>query len=201
MKLYYMPGACSLTQHILLHELGLPFEIEKVDTKAGKTEKGADFRALNPKGYVPALQLDDGQILTENPAIAQYLADLKPGAKLAPPAGSLERVRLQEWLSYITAEVHKGMSALFNKGLTPEQREAAVKALAPRLDYVAGQLTKKPYLLGDAYSAADAYLFVVLSWSKWVGVDLAPWPALGAHAARVAQRPAVQAALKAEGLA
>ena len=201
MKLYYMPGACSLTQHILLHELGLPFEIEKVDTKAGKTEKGADFRALNPKGYVPALQLDDGQILTENPAIAQYLADLKPGARLAPPNGSLERVRLQEWLSYITAEVHKGMGALFNKGLTPEQREAAVAALRPKLDYVAGQLSKRPYLLGDAYSAADAYLFVVLSWGKWVGVDLAPWPALGAHAGRVAQRPAVQAALKAEGLA
>ncbi len=201
MKLYYMPGACSLTQHIILRELGLPFELEKVDTKAGKTEKGADFRALNPKGYVPALQLDDGQVLTENPAIAQYLADQKPGAGLAPPNGTLERVRLQEWLSYVTAEVHKGMGALFNKGLTPEQREAAVAALKPKLDHVAGHLAKRPYLLGDAYSVADAYLFVVLAWSKWVGVDLSPWPALGAHAARVAQRPAVQSALQAEGLA
>jgi glutathione S-transferase len=200
LKLYYSPGACSLSPHILLRELGLPFDLEKVDTKAGKTEKGADFRAVNPKGYVPALQLDDGQVLTEGPAIVQYLADRKPEARLAPPAGSLERYRLAEWLNYITSELHKSVGSLFNKDMPDAWRKYTQDAIGKKFDHLTKQLEGKKYLMGDQLTVADVYLFVVLGWTRWVGIDLAKWPALTAYTGRIAERPAVQAALKAEGL-
>jgi glutathione S-transferase len=197
-KLYYMPGACSLSPHIVLRELGLPFQLEKVDTKAGKTEKGADYRAVNPKGYVPTLQLDDGSVLTEGPAIVQYLADRKPEAKLAPPNGTMERYRLQEWLSYITSEIHKGLGALFNPDMPADFRAAWKAAQGAKLDYLSQQLQGKRYLTGEQFTVADAYLFVCLSWTKWIDIDLGKWPVLTQYLAGIAARPAVQAALAAE---
>ncbi|GEJ58151.1 glutathione transferase GstA [Anaeromyxobacter diazotrophicus] len=201
MKLYYMPGACSLSPHIVLRELGLPFELERVDTKSGKTERGADFRALNPKGYVPVLQLDDGRTLTEGPAIVQYLADLAPEARLAPPNGSFERAQLQAWLNYVTSELHKSVGSLFNPSMPAEWRQATQQAIGARFDYLSSRLAGGGFLTGPRFTVADAYLFVVLSWTSHVGLDLARWPALKAFVDRVAARPAVQAALRAEGLA
>ncbi len=198
MKLYFSPGACSLSRHIVLRELGLPFDVERVDTKAQKTASGADFTAINPKKYVPALQLDDGQVLTEGAVIVQYLADRKPDARLAPQPGTLERYRLQEWLNYIATEVHKSYSPLFRA--TEEQRPALRDALAPKLDFVARQLEKRPFLMGEGFTVADAYLFTILNWSKVVGVELGRWPALKAYVERVSARPAVRGALEAEGL-
>jgi len=198
MKLYYMPGACSLSPHIVLRELGLPFELERVDTKAGKTAGGADYRALNPKGYVPTLVLDDGSRLTEGPAIVQYLADRKPEAKLAPPNGTMERYRLQEWLSYVTSEIHKGLGALFNPKMPAEFRAAWKEAQAAKLDFLSQQLQGRSYLTGDAFTVADAYLFVCLSWTPWLDVDLARWPVLKAYVERIGGRPSVKAALAAE---
>lgn len=200
MKLYYSPGACSLSPHIVLRELGIPFDLEKVDTKAGKTERGADFRNVNPKGYVPALQLDDGKVLTEGPAIVQYLADQKPAARLAPQNGSFERYQLQEWLNYITSELHKSFSTLFNPNAPADFKQATKDAIGKRLDFLSGRVAKG-FLTGEQFTVADAYLFVILSWTKHVGIDLARWPVLTQFQARVAARPAVQAALKAEGLA
>jgi glutathione S-transferase len=200
-KLFYSPGACSLSPHIVLRELGLSFDLEKVDTKAGKTEKGADFRAVNPKGYVPTLQLDDGQVLTEGPAIVQYLADGKPEAKLVPPAGSMERYRLAEWLNYLTSEMHKSVGGLFNPRMPEEFKAVTKEAIAAKLDYLTKQLQGRSFLTGETFTVADAYLFVILGWTKHVGIDLAKWPVLQAYVARIAGRPAVQAALKAEGLA
>ncbi|MFL5271346.1 MAG: glutathione transferase GstA [Anaeromyxobacteraceae bacterium] len=201
MKLFYSPGACSLSPHIVLRELGLAFDLEKVDTKAGKTEKGADFRAVNPKGYVPALQLDDGQVLTEGPAIVQYLADKKPEAKLVPPAGSMERYRLAEWLNYLTSEMHKSVGGLFNPKMPEEFKAVTREAIAGKFDYLTKQLQGRTFLTGETFTVADAYLFVILGWTKYVGIDLAKWPVLQAYVGRIAGRPAVQAALKAEGLA
>jgi len=201
LKLYYSPGACSLAPHIVLRELGLPFDLERVDTKAGKTEKGTDFRSVNPKGYVPALQLDDGQVLTEGPVITQYLADRKPDARLAPAAGTLERYRLAEWLNYLTSEMHKSVGSLFNKEMPDAWRSWTKESVGKKLEFLSQRLAGRSYLLGEQFTVADAYLFVILGWTKWVGVDLARWPALGAYAGRIAARPAVQAALQAEGLA
>ena len=199
MKLYYSPGACSLSPHIVLRELGIPFDLEKVDTKAGKTERGADFRSVNPKGYVPALELDDGKVLTEGPAIVQYLADQKPAARLAPQNGSFERYQLQEWLNYITSELHKSFGTLFNPNAPADFKQATKDAIGKRLDFLSGRVAKG-FLTGEQFTVADAYLFVILSWTKHVGIDLARWPVLTQFQARVAARPAVQAALKAEGL-
>lgn len=198
MKLYYAPGACSLASHIALRELGLPFEAVRVDLGSKKTQDGGDYAALNPKGYVPALQLDDGAVLSEGPAILQYLADRKPEAKLAPANGTLERYRLQEWLAYINSEVHKTYGGFFNPAATPEQKEALKLAVARRLDYVEKHLAKRDWLVGDSFTVADAYLYVVVGWSGFTGVDLSPFPKLRAFQARVAQRPAVQAAQAAE---
>lgn len=198
MKLYFAPGACSLASHIVLRELGLPFEAVQVDLRSKKTQSGEDYAALNPKGYVPALQLDDGRLLSEGPAILQYLADRKPEAKLAPAAGTFERYQLQEWLAYINSEVHKTYSGFFNPAATAEQKEALKPVLARRLGYVEQHLAKHDWLVGDAFSVADAYLYVVLGWSGFVGFDLAPFPKLQAYHARIAQRPAVQAAQAAE---
>ena len=199
MKLYYSPGACSLSPHIVLCEAGLPHQLIKVDLKAGTIEGDGDFRAVNPKGYVPTLETADGDVITEGPAIVQYLADLAPGKGLAPAAGTLARVRLQEWLNFIATEVHKGFGPLFRNA--PAEWQTVVRdLLARRFAFIAATLDKQPYLLGEQFSVADAYLFTVLNWCKWVKIDLAPWPALGAYLARVATRPAVQQALKKEGL-
>lgn len=201
MKLFYMPGACSLAPHVVLRELGLPFDLERVDTKAGKTEQGTDYRTVNPKGYVPALRLDDGQVLTENAVILQYLADRKPEARLAPAAGTMERYRMQEWLNYCASEMHKSMGGLFNKAMPDAWRAATKEAIGKRLDWLSSELGRRGYLTGDAFGLPDAYLFVILGWSRFVDLDLGRWPVLGGYVGRIAARPAVQAALKAEGLA
>ena len=200
MKLYYAPGACSLSPHIVLREAGLPFTAVKVDLKTKAMEGGGDFRAINAKGYVPVLALDNGARLTEGPAIVQYLADQAPQAKLAPAAGTFERYQLQEWLNFITSELHKQFSPLFDP-LYPEELKAKQRErLGTRFDWIVQQLGGRDYLLGS-FSVADAYLFTVLNWSAWTGIDLSKWPALQKYVARVAARPSVQAALKAEGLA
>jgi glutathione S-transferase len=200
MKLYYSPGACSLSPHIVAREAGIPTELKKTSTKDKTIEGGGDYWKVNGKGYVPALELDDGQILTEGPAIVQYLADLKPEAGLAPKAGTFERARLQEWLNFLTAEVHKSFSPLF-KPNTPDAYKPIVKEnLATRFDWLDKQLAGKDYLLGKSFSVADAYLFVLLGWTKPTQIDLARWPNLAAFHARVAARPKVKEALKAEGL-
>ncbi|AHB04278.1 glutathione S-transferase [Pandoraea pnomenusa 3kgm] len=200
MKLYYSPGACSLSPHIVLREMGLTFELEKVDLQSKKTESGSDFRSVNPNGYVPLLVLDDGQVLTEGPAIVQYLADRAPEARLAPEAGTMERYRLVEWLNFISTELHKAFAPLFNPK-TPEEWKTIVNDLiAARLAYVEKKLGGQVYLMGDNFTVADAYLFTVLSWGKWVGVDIGRWPTLQSYTNRISSRPTVQAALKAEGL-
>ncbi len=200
MKLYYSPGACSLSPHIVLAEAGLAYSIEKVDLKAKKTETGADFFAVNAAGYVPALVLDNGEVLTEGPAIVQYLADQVPEKKLAPPPGSFERVRLQEKLNFISTEIHKSFSPLFNPA-APEEWKTVVRGLiGRRLDVVEGTLAGRDYLLGD-FTVADAYLFTVLGWGRLVGVDVNEGrPLLAAYLKRVGARPAVLQALREEGL-
>lgn len=200
MKLYYSPGACSLSPHIALREAGLEFELAKKDLHSQTLADGSDFRAINPKGYVPALALDNGEILTEGPAILQYIADRAPDKKLAPPAGSMERVRLQEWLNYITSELHKSFSPLFNKKASEDWKSAARALLDRRIELVAQALDGRSYLMGETFSVADCYLFTVLNWTGWVAIDLSRWPSLAQYMQRVAARPTVQAALKAEGL-
>jgi glutathione S-transferase len=200
MKLYFSPGACSLSPHIILRESGLPFELDQVDFGTKQTSSGKDFTAINPKGYVPALQLDDGQILTEGPAIVQYLADRVPEKHLAPPAGTIERYRLMEWLNYISTELHKTYSPLFNSKTPEETRNSARETLGKRIDFVAKQLKNSQYLTGDQFGIADAYLFTVLSWSRHVKFDLTPWPAVASYLERIGARPTVHAALVAEGL-
>ncbi len=200
MKLYYSPGACSLSPHIVLREAGLPFELVKVSTKTHKLADGGDFYAINSKGYVPVLEWDDGERLSEGPAIVQWIADQAPASGLVPAAGTRERARLQEWLNFITSEIHKGFSPLFNPGASDEMKAAAKAAVERRLTWVEGQLDGRVYLLGAAFSVADAYLFTVASWGQYVGIDVKQWPRLAAYLQRVAARPAVQAALQAEGL-
>lgn len=200
MKLYYSPGSCALAPHIVLCELDLPHELEKVDLKSHTTASGVDYYTINPKGYVPALQLDDGQLLTEGPAIAQYLADQKPEAGLLPPAGSVERARVHEWLTFTGTELHKNFSTLFNPVAADEWKAAARGNLEKRFAYVDQALQGRQYLLGDQFSIADAYLFVVSGWSGVMRIDLAAWPALTAFRQRVSERPAVQEAMRAEGL-
>lgn len=200
MKLYYTPGACSQGPHIVIHELGLRYEPVKVDLANHTLPDGTDFRAINPKGYVPMLELDDGTRITEAGVILQYLADQKPG-RLAPPFGTMERWKLMEWLAFISTEVHKGFGPLWNPKTPPDVRERAVQALGNRFGLIAPTLGKQPYLTGSEFTVADAYLFVVLNWTGFHRIDLTPWPALQQFQARVAARPAVQATLKAEGLA
>ena len=201
MKLFLKPGACSLSPHIVLEELGLPYETETVDLKTRQTASGQDFLAINPKGYVPALQLDGGELLTEGPAIVQYLADLAPEKKLAPANGSLQRYQLQSWLTFIGTELHKSCSPFFNPAAPQAMKDMARANLERRLAYTEQQLEGRDYLLGSDFSVADAYLFTVLGWFRYLPLDLSAWPLLLAYQARVAARPAVQAALKAEGLA
>jgi glutathione S-transferase len=200
MKLYYSPGACSLSPHIILLEAGLAATLIKVDTKSHKLATGEDFYAINGKGYVPVLVLDDGRRLTEGPAIVQYLADRNPGARLAPPAGSFERYRLQEWLNFITSEMHKQFGPFFAPN-TPSDYKPILRAkLGQRLDWLAGQLDGNSYLMGDMFSVADAYLYTILRWAPFVGIDLAQWPIVSAYRARVEARPHVREALRVEGL-
>jgi glutathione S-transferase len=199
MKLYFSPGACSLASHIVLRELGLPFDLVQVDLMKKTTKAGADFTAINPKGYVPALELDaGGAVLTEGPAILQYLADLKPESTLAPANGTLERYRIQEWLAFINSEVHKSFGALFNPSASADAKEGAKKLLARRLAWVEKEIAGRDFLTGSTFTVADAYLYTVLGWSKFTGLDLQPYPNLLAFQARVAARPAVQAAHAAE---
>lgn len=200
MKLYYAPGACSLSPHIVAREAGIELALEKVDLGTKKTETGKDYLTVNPKGYVPALELDDGQVLTEGPAIVQYLADQKPAARLAPAFGTLERYRLQEQLTYINSEIHKTFGALFNPQITPEAREQVFANLRKRFTYVDQLLAGRSFLLGEQFSAADAYLFVMTNWADHLKLDLSPFANVKAFQQRVAGRPAVQAALRAEGL-
>jgi glutathione S-transferase len=200
MKLYYFPGACSLAPHIALRESGLSFELEQMDPKTKKTKSGADFLKINPKGYVPVLELDDGQTLTEAAVIVQYIADRKPEAKLLPPAGGLARYRAQEWLNYVATEIHKGVGALFNPKLTDAWKQVLQEGIAPKFDYLTKRLEDRSYAFGDGFSAVDGYLFTVLGWPQYVGIDLAKWPVIKAYVDKIAQRPSVQAALKAEGL-
>ena len=201
MKLYYSPGACSLSPHIVLRELGLAFDLEKVDLKTKQTETGADFNKVNPKGYVPTLRLDDGQVLTEGPAIVQYLADQRPDAGLVAKAGTIERYRQQETLNFVTAELHKGFSPLFGAD-TPEDYKPIAKAkLSKRFDYLEQLFSdERQFITGDRFTVADAYAFTVLGWGKHVGIDIAGWRHLAAYLGRVGARPKVQEALRAEGL-
>jgi len=200
MKLYYSPGACSLSPHIALREAGLSFDLVLASTKTKKLQDGSDFYAINSKGSVPVLELDNGERLTEGPAIVQYIADLAPASNLAPAAGSMARYRLQEWLNYITSELHKGFSPLFNPATPEDYKPVARAALMARLTWVNAQLEGKQYLMGEQFTVADAYLFVVSNWGQYVGVDVSGFEHLVAFRARVAGRPAVQEALKAEGL-
>jgi glutathione S-transferase len=197
MKLYYAPGACSLSPHIVACEAGIPLDLEKVDLSAKKTASGEAYRQVNPKGYVPALRLDDGSVLTEGPAIVQYLADRKPAAGLAPHAGTIERYRLQEWLGFLNSEIHKAWGALFNP---KADRGPVIEKLNQRLQLLNGELDKRPYLLPGGFSVADAYLFTLLNWAGFTHVDLSPYPALVKYAERIQVRPKVQEALRAEGL-
>jgi len=202
MKLYFTPGACSLSPHIVLREAGIAADLEQVDLKTKKTKSGADFTTVSPKGQVPTLVLDNGQTLTEGPAIVQYLADQKPQSGLAPQAGTFERYRLQEWLNFITAEIHKPFGALFNSATPEDYKRIAKEALAARFAYVDRHLASGgPFLMGAQFTVADAYLFVMTQWARFMKIDLAQWARLKAYAEQVAARPKVHEALKEEGLA
>jgi glutathione S-transferase len=200
MKLYYAPGACSLSPHIVSRELGIPLELKKVNTKDKTIEDGGDYWKVNGRGYVPALELDNGQILTEGPAIVQYLADQKPDAGLAPKAGTFERYRLQEWLNFLTSEIHKQFSPLFKPNTPEEYKKIAKENIAARFDWLDKQLASGDHLMGKQFTVADAYLFVLLGWTKPTQIDLSRWPNLAGFHKRVGARPKVQEALQAEGL-
>ncbi len=200
MKLYYATGACSLSPHVVLLEAGLPYTLERIDFATKKTPAGIDYFTINSKGTVPALQLDDGRLLTEGPAIVQYLADQKPDSGLAPRAGTFERYQLMEILNYITSEVHKGFSPLFNPKISADWRASAQANLEKKFDWLSGFLKDKTFLMGNAFTVADAYLFTVLSWTRPLKIDLGRWPVLNAYQQRIAPRPTVQRALKESGL-
>ncbi len=200
MKLYYSPGACSLSPHITLHESGLKFEHVLAPTKTHKLEDGTDYYSINPLGYVPLLELDDGTRLTEGPAIVQYIADQVPGKQLAPANGTVARAQLQSWLNFIATELHKGFGPLFNPATPTDYKPVVIDRLLSRLKWVDGELAGKSYLMGERFSVADPYLFTVTNWAPHVGVDISGLAHLAAFRARVAARPAVQAAMKEEGL-
>jgi glutathione S-transferase len=199
LKLYYVPGTCALCAHIILREAGLAYTLDKVGRDDKKTDAGDDYTAINPKTNVPALTMKNGQILTEVAVIVQYLADQAPEKNLAPPSGTLERYRLQEWLNFISSEIHKGCSPLFNPKLNDDAKAALMPRLKQRIGYAANALVDKKYLM-DTFTVADAYLYTVLRWAPGLGIDLAAWPVLKEYMERIAARPAVKAALKEEGL-
>ena len=200
MKLYYLSGACSMASSIALREAGLKFEFVKVDRHTRKAADGLDFNEVNPKGYVPALTLDNGETLTENVALLQYIADRNPASKLAPAAGTLERYRLMEWLSFINSEIHKAFSPLFRPDVPEDTKQYTLGNLTKRLEYVNRMLAGKTFLMGEQFTVADCYLFTVLNWSGFVKIDLGRWPELKRYVDRIGQRPHVIEALKAEGL-
>ncbi len=200
MKLYYTPGACSLAPHIVLRAAGHKFDLEKVDLAGKRTSSGADFTRINPKGYVPALELDNGQVITEVGTIIQYLADQKRDLKLIPEFGTMERYRQMEWINFISTEIHKTFGPLWRPDTPDATKENQRTLLAKRFDYLAEQLKGKQFLMGENFTVADAYLFTVLNWTGMLKVDLAPWPIIQTYMTRVAARPAVNDALKAEGL-
>jgi len=200
MKLYFAPGACSLSPHIVLLEAGLPFDKIKIDNKTKTMDGSGDYRTVNPLGYVPLLELDDGTRITEGPAIVQWIADKVPEKGLAPPNGTLERTRLQSWLNFVTSELHKSFSPLFNPSMPEEAKAIFRERLATRFAYVDKHLAQNDYLMGKSFSVADAYLFVVTNWTTPLKIDLSGYPNLLAYRKRVGARPAVQAAMKAEGL-
>jgi glutathione S-transferase len=200
MKLYYTPGACSMAVHIVLREAGVPFELEKVDLRSKRTQGGEDYVQINPKGYVPALRLEDGSVLTEVGVCVQYVADLAPQTDLAPVAGTMARYRLMEWINFISTEIHKTFGPLFDPSASGELRQRQIGLLAKRLDYVAEHLKQSGFLTGDKFTAADAYLFTVLNWTHVVKLDASAWPPLQAYIARIAERRAVRETMKTEGL-
>jgi glutathione S-transferase len=200
MKLFYAPGVCSLSPHIVLKEAGLPFEAVKTDIKAKTIEGGGDYRKTNPLGYVPALALDDGTILTEGPAIVQYIADKVPEKKLAPANGTVDRYKMQSWLNFMSSEMHKGFSPLFNPAMPEEAKKIARDRLATRFAHLEAHFTKHNYLMGNDFTVPDAYCFTVLRWTVPTKIDLAPYPHIQAYMRRMESRSAVQAAMKAEGL-
>ncbi|MBI4274880.1 MAG: glutathione transferase GstA [Rhizobiales bacterium] len=200
MKLYFAPGACSLSPHIVLREAGIPFELEQVDTREKKTKSGKDYWAINPKGQVPVLEFDNGERLTEGPVIVQVLADQKPASALTPPPGTMDRARVQEWLNFVGSELHKTFGPIFRPTTPDEYKKISRENLGKRFDWLDTQLTGKQYLMGDKFTVADAYMFTVVRWSPRVEINLAKWPNLKAYIDRVAQRPMVQEAFKAEGL-
>ncbi|HEY2928700.1 glutathione transferase GstA [Piscinibacter sp.] len=200
MKLFYAPGACSLAPHIVLREAQLPFQLERVNTSTHKTQHDADYYAINPKGYVPLLELDNGERLSEGPVISQYISDQAGNHDLMPAAGTTKRYRVMEWQNYVTSELHKSFSSLFNPAIEASAKSVISTALRKKFDWVSSQLEGKQYLTGDAFTAADAYLFTVANWSKHVGLDLSGCTHLLDYLKRVAARPAVKAAMQAEGL-
>lgn len=200
MKLYYTPGVCSLSPHICLREADLPFELIKVDIKQHTLDDGRDYLDINPNGYVPMLELDSGDRLSEGPAIVQYIADLKPAARLAPPAGTLARARLQSWLNFLSTEIHKGYSPMFNPAANAEFRTWQRERLVQRYGWIQEQLGGRQYLMGERFTVADAYLFTTLCWLGYVNLDLAQWPGLSGYYERIASRPRVREAMRVEGL-
>jgi glutathione S-transferase len=200
MKLYFAPGACSLAPHIALREAGLGFDLEQVDLRAKQTKSGGDYRAINPKGSVPALALDDGQVLTEAAVILQWIADHKPTMKLAPAPGTMARYRVEEWLNWIATELHKGISPFFNPKASDEWKQILRDRLAMQFDFLSKRLGAKPYLMDEGYTVADSYLFTILRWTKLHHIELGTWPNIVAYMERVGARDGSQAAMKTEGL-
>lgn len=201
MKLFYKPGACPLASHIILQEVGAVFDLEKVDTDKNRTENGLDYGKINPKGYVPALELDSGEILTEGASILQYIADQNPDSGLAPAVGTVGRARLHEYLNYTASELHKAFGPFFSSTATDNDKKLAAAAVANKFNYLNDVFSDgRAFLLGDKFSVADAYMFVVSNWSNFVGIDLKKWPNVAAFVERVSQRPAVRDAMRAEGL-
>jgi len=200
MKLFFAPGACSLSPHIVLREAGYNFELEQVNNQEKKTKSGQDYWGINAKGQVPVLELDNGERITEGPVVVQYLADQKPASGLAPANGTMERVRVQEWLNFITSEIHKSFGPIFRPTTPDAFKEISKENLGKRFDWIDKQLAGKQYLTGDKFTVADAYLFTVVNWTNFLGIDIAKWPALKEYQARVAARPKVQEAMEAEGL-
>jgi glutathione S-transferase len=200
MKLYFAPGACSLSPHIVLREGGFDFQLEQVNNQEKKTKSGTDYWTINGKGQVPVLELDSGERITEGPVIVQYLADQKPASGLAPAAGTMERVRLQEWLNFVSSEMHKLMGPMFRPTTPDEFKKISRENLLKRLDWIDKQLANRQYATGDTFTVADAYLFTVLRWLPRIEIDAARWPNIKAYVDRVAARPKVQEAMAAEGL-
>jgi len=200
MKLYYSPGACSLSPHIVAREAGINLDLEQVDNREKKTKSGQDFWSINPKGQVPVLEIDNGQRLTEGAVIVQYLADQKPASGLVPAPGTIDRYRVQEWLNFTTSELHKSFGPIFRPTTPDTYKTISRENLSGRFAYLDKQLAGRQYLMGDKFTVADAYLFTVLNWAKRVEIDLAQWPGVKAYVERVAARPKVQEAMKAEGL-